>query len=194
MGSPVHASGDRHAECTHRVRRPREHPGVRFGDPRVQPSFVLRPDRDGPRDRQDRSQCSRARQEGGVRRPDRRAPDEGLGRYPGRSWHRLRRATRRRHRRRRGRRAADDRSRGNDSARTGVLRSGAEGSVGCCTHRSSDRGSGDSDRAVGHREGVASKFPASQDVADRPAAGDRPGRSAGEARSIAAPTPTPRRS
>ena len=118
MGSPVHAPGDRDAQRPHRVRGSGEHSRHRPGDPGVQPSLVLRPDRDGSGDREDGTQRPRSRQEGGVRRPDRRAPDEGLGRHQGRSWHRVRRAPRRGHRRGRGRRTADDRSRGNDPTRS----------------------------------------------------------------------------
>ena len=69
----------------HRVRRRREHPADRSGDPGVQPPLVLRPDRDGAADRQGRTQRPRPRQEGGVRRPDRRSADDGLGRDPGRA-------------------------------------------------------------------------------------------------------------
>ena len=173
MGPPVHAPGDRHPERPHRVRGPRQHPGTRARDPGVQPSVVLRPDRDGPRHRQDGTQRSRPRQEGGVRRADRRSPDEGIGRHPGRSRHRIRRAARRRHRRGRSGRAADDRPRGHDPAGPGVLRPGAEGPLGRGPHRRGDRCARDPDRAVGHREGVAAQLPAAQGVADRPSARDR---------------------
>jgi putative phosphoserine phosphatase / 1-acylglycerol-3-phosphate O-acyltransferase len=86
------------------------------------------------------------------------------------------------------RRAADDRPGGHDPSRPRLLRSGAEGAVGRRPHRRGDRCTGDPDRAVGHREGVAAQLPTAEDVADRPPARHRHRRPAGEA-----DAPQPRR-
>ncbi len=66
---------------------------------------------------------------------------------------------------------------GHDPARAGVLRSGAEGSMGSGAPGPAHRRTGDPDRAVGHREGLAAQFPGSPDPQRaRPAGGHGIGR------------------
>ena len=95
------------------------------------------------------------RQEGGVRRADRRPDRQGDGRHPRRAGHRLRRAAGRGGAGARGRRAGGDDARGHHPARAGLLRSRAQGPLGRRAPRRHDGRSGHPRRPVGHREGVA---------------------------------------
>ena len=70
------------------------------------------------------------RQEGGVRRPDRRPAGHGDGRHPRRPGHRLRRAAAGGGRRARRRRDGGDHAAGHDPARPGVLRPELKGRWG----------------------------------------------------------------
>ena len=115
LGPPVHAPGDRHTE------RPiSSSTGSRTSRRRVRRSWCSTIVRTSIRlvmglvIAEDRSQRSWPRQERGVRRADRRASHEGLGRHPRRPRHRFRRAARRSDRCRRGRRTVDDRPGGTD--------------------------------------------------------------------------------
>ena len=77
-----------------RHRRRRAHSVERGGDPRRQPSQLLRRRRHVADDRRVGSPGSLPRQEGGVRRTDRRADRRGDGRDPRRPGDRVRRAAR----------------------------------------------------------------------------------------------------
>ena len=152
-------------------------PAYRSGDHRRQPPQLLRPDGDGRHDRPHRPHRALPRQEGGLRRADRRPDRGGDGRHPGRSRHRQRRAAEGRGRGARARRHGGDHAAGHDPARQGVLRPEAEGPVGRGPAGRDDRCAGDPGRAVGNREGVAAIGPPSQRAQRRrPAAGHDPRR------------------
>ena len=133
----------------HRDRRGRAHPGRGTGDPRRQPSLVLRSGGDGDGRRQVGSHGALPRQEGGVRRPDLRLDRQGDGRDPRRSGKRIGSAVGGRGRGARRRRDGGDHAAGHDPARAGLLRTRAQGPVGCGPARPALGCAGDPGRVCG---------------------------------------------
>ena len=117
----------------------------------AQPSLVLRPARHRVPARPARSAGPLPRQEGGLRRSDRRRDRQGHRRYPGRSRHRIRRSAPGGRGGARDGRDGDDDASGDDPAGTGVLRSRSQGPLGRRSAGPGNRRAGDPDRPVGHR-------------------------------------------
>ena len=120
------------------------------------------PHGDGPRAGQARSAGPLPRQEGGVRRADRRPAGQGHGRHPRRAGHRVGRAAGGGRPRPRGRGAGGDDAGGHHPAGTGLLRPDPQGSLGRGAPGGHDGCAGDPGRAVGHREGLAAQRAAPQ--------------------------------
>ena len=141
------------------LRDPRhgQHPGRGAGDHRRQPPQLLRLGGDRAGHRQDRTHRPLPRQEGGVRRSGDRADRFGDGWHPRGSRHRERRAVEGCGRCAGERRRRGDHAAGHHPARAGVLRSGAQGSLGRGAVGGDVEGTDHPRRAVGHGEGVAAQ-------------------------------------
>ena len=144
----------------------------------AQPPQLLRHHRDGDAVLEGGPARALPRQERGLRRPRRGSGREGVRWHPRRSRHRLGRAVEGSGRRARRGRPRGDHAAGHHPARPGVLRSGAQGSLGSSPPRAHHARAGDPRRGVGHREGVAAQRAAAERVErDEPAHDPRARRS-----------------
>jgi len=145
-----------------RARRRRPRAGRGAGDPGGEPPLLLRPARDRLPAREAGSTGALPGQEGGLRRPDRRRPGLCARRHPRRPRLRLRRTAARRGRGAGSGGDGGDHAAGHHPSWPRLLRSRAEGPLGCGPsgrgHRCADR----ADRTVGHRAGLAPQLEAAR--------------------------------